>query len=73
MRKFTIPCSWEVCGELEIEADTLEDAISAAHYLGLPKESEVILDSFDINFNDCLHANRLDEGDCPAGPSFTTE
>ncbi len=56
MPKFKIACTWEVCGEFEMEADTMEEAIDKAveiedKYGGieLPDESEYVDGSFFID------------------------
>lgn len=53
MRKFKIPVSWEMCGIIEIEADTLKEAIERAKEnedaLPLPDDGEYIDASFVID------------------------
>lgn len=51
MKKFKIPVTWEVCGIVEVEACTLEDAIERfdngyGDMCGLPRDSEYIDGSF---------------------------
>jgi hypothetical protein len=47
--KYKIPCTWTVCGDLEIEADNLEAAILEAEDAPLPVTSEFIDGSFEVN------------------------
>lgn len=53
MPKFKIACSWEVCGEFEIEADNMNQALKQAaetkDIIDLPKDREYINGSFQIN------------------------
>lgn len=58
MKKFKIPVEWAVCAMVEIEAETLEDAVKifdeTIDDILLPTETEYIDDSFmraeqDIN------------------------
>jgi hypothetical protein len=46
---FKIQVVWQVTGTLEIEADSLEDAIELAYEKDLPKRSEYVDDSFKID------------------------
>ena len=56
MKTWTIPVSWSMCGKIEIEADTLEEAIEIAETddtIGLPdgdylEESWQVDDDIDI-------------------------
>ena len=57
MPKFRVCCEWEMCGEFEVEADSLEKAISQVAnceepYDCLP-DGEYIDDSFSINYDCC--------------------
>ena len=67
MPKFKIACTWEVCGEAEIEANTLEEAIDKAVEiedkqlgggLDLPDESEYVDGSFFIDPEMSKHLNK---------------
>lgn len=55
LKEFKIPVSWEVCGEVIIEAENLESAIAKAFEieksegLPLPTDSEYIDGSFKID------------------------
>ena len=46
MTKFKIPITWEVCGEIEIEAVSLEEAIKAVDFdpdeITVPEEWEIV-------------------------------
>ena len=46
---YRIPCTWTVCGVMEVEADSLENAIIKAKDEPLPQESDYIDDSFSVN------------------------
>jgi hypothetical protein len=54
MKKYKIPCSWVMSGTVEIEADTVGEAILKAEYAPLPTESEYIEGSFAIDL-ELLH------------------
>lgn len=49
--KYTIPCSWEMYGELTIEADSLEEACLKAEEdsAGLPEEKHYVDGSFEVD------------------------
>jgi len=47
--KYKIPCTWSVCGVLEIDAASLEEAIIEAEIAPLPTESDYIDGSFEVN------------------------
>ena len=52
MRKFRIPVTWEVNAVQEIEADSLEDAISIAEVdqtLDLPEKVEFVEGSYKVD------------------------
>jgi len=53
MATFKIACSWEVCGQFEVEADNLEQALKQAdkivNELKLPENPEYVDDSFHID------------------------
>jgi len=54
MKTYKIPCSWVMSGTLEIEADTVGQAILKAEYGPLPTESEYLEGSFVIDL-ELLH------------------
>jgi hypothetical protein len=51
MPKFRIAVEWEVCGIIEVEADSIDDAIEKVQDpdFPLPTDSDYIDDSFTIN------------------------
>ena len=51
---YKIPCTWVMSGTIEVEADTLGEAIVKAEQAPLPTESEYIEGSFAIDL-DLLH------------------
>ena len=54
MKKWKIPVTWEMCGMVEIEADTLEEAMKIVETdmsIGLP-EGEYIEGSFELSTDD---------------------
>lgn len=57
--KFTIPVSWNVSSEIEIEATSLDGALEQALYCDLPEESNYIDGSFEVN-TDCVEEMNLE-------------
>lgn len=51
MKTFKIPVVWEMCGYVEVTADTLEDAKEKALNAPLPigEDAEYVDGSFEIN------------------------
>ena len=49
MKTYKIPCSWVMSGTVEIEAETVGEAILKAEDAPLPTESEYIEGSFAID------------------------
>ena len=49
MNKYKIPVSWSVCGIMEVEANSLEDAIDKAEDMPLPTDTDYIDGSFEVN------------------------
>lgn len=55
MKKFTVACYWQLYGEFQVEADTLEEAIAKvndgteAPYNALPTDPEYVDGSFEVN------------------------
>jgi len=51
MKKFIIPCYWEMSGNIEIEAETVEDAVMIAEdpEQCLPLDSSYIANSFHVD------------------------
>ena len=64
MPTFKIACSWEVCGEFEVEADTLREALCWSNVVkledetSLPIDSEYIDGSFAIDPEMSKHLNK---------------
>ena len=54
MKTYKIPCSWVMSGTIEVEADTVGEAILKAEHAPLPTESEYIEGSFVIDL-ELLH------------------
>ena len=54
MKTYKIPCSWVMSGTIEVEADTVGEAILKAEDAPLPTESEYIEESFVIDL-ELLH------------------
>jgi hypothetical protein len=48
-RKFIIPIVWTLGANLEIEAESLDEAILMADSCDLPKDGEYINGSFEVN------------------------
>ena len=51
---YKIPCSWVMSGTVEIEAETVGEAILKAEHAPLPTESEYIEESFAVDL-ELLH------------------
>lgn len=60
-KKFKLPVTWEMCGVVEIEAESLEDAIEYfddnINHIPLPKDFEYVDGSFDLS---CREINYLE-------------
>ena len=54
MKTYKIPCTWVMSGNIEVEADTVGEAIVKAEYAPLPIESEYLEGSFVIDL-ELLH------------------
>lgn len=54
MKTYKIPCTWVMSGTIEVEADTLGEAIVKAEHAPLPTESEYIEGSFAVDL-ELLH------------------
>jgi hypothetical protein len=64
MKRFKIACSWEVCGEIYIEADSLEEAMKKAEEsedIPSPFDSEYIDGSFKVNKQVSLILNGVEQ------------
>ena len=49
MNTYKVPCTWVMSGTLEIEADTVREAVLKAEQASLPTESEYMEGSFRID------------------------
>ena len=51
--KIKLPVTWEVCGMIEIEADSIEDAVNKfdenIDFISLPSNGEYVDGSFDLS------------------------
>ena len=54
MKTYKIPCTWVMSGTIEVEADTVGEAILIAENAPLPTESEYLEGSFVIDL-ELLH------------------
>ena len=54
MKIYKIPCTWVMSGTIEVEADTVGEAILIAENAPLPTESEYIEESFAVDL-ELLH------------------
>ena len=54
MKTYKIPCTWVMSGTIEVEADTVGEAILIAENAPLPTESEYIEGSFAVDL-ELLH------------------
>jgi secreted Zn-dependent insulinase-like peptidase len=52
MGKYKVGCVWTMYGSVEVEADTIEEAMEKAHdpYLPLPENGVYLEDSFDVDY-----------------------
>jgi hypothetical protein len=48
-KTYTIPVSWTVVANMEIEAESLEEAIEIAEEEDLPTDNEYLDSSFEVN------------------------
>ena len=50
MKKYKIPCGWEMYGVMEVEADSLDAAIETARLHGeLPTNADYVNSSFEVD------------------------
>ena len=54
MKTYKIPCTWVMSGTIEVEAETVGEAILKAEHAPLPTESEYIEGSFAVDL-ELLH------------------
>lgn len=54
MPKFKIPITWEVCGEIEVEAESLDEAVEMVDFdpdeVTVPQEWEIVEGSVNTNY-----------------------
>lgn len=52
--KIKLPVTWQVCGTIEVEADSIDDAIENfdPHNEELPDDPSYVDGSFELSFND---------------------
>ncbi len=73
MKSWTIPVTWEMCGKVVVEADTLDEAMviacDEAGEIPLPVESNYVDGSWQLSTDDreeircCYNKNQPDEGE----------
>lgn len=70
MKKWNIPVTWEMCGIVQIEANTLEEAMEIVKNdvdVPLPFDKHYVDDSFDLSIveeeivRECYNDNQEDE------------
>jgi hypothetical protein len=66
MKTYKIPVSWTMITDMEIEADTIEEAFQKAEDMPLPTDAEYEDDSFEINAATALVTNELNAEDTAA-------
>jgi hypothetical protein len=63
MKEWSIPVCWQVCGIVNVEADTLERAMEIARdaegVLPLPGESDYVYGSWELSHDDADEIRRL--------------
>jgi len=66
-KKYKIPVLWQMSGIVEIEAESLEDAVIIAkndtntNELSLPTDGDYISDSFEVDDNDFSYIESINE------------
>lgn len=53
MKTYKIPVTWSVIGQVEIDAESLEEAILKAEDANLPTDSDYLEGSFSVD-HDCI-------------------
>ena len=48
MPKYRIPCSWQMYGVYEIDADSFDEAVATAEDSELPTEASFVMGSFEM-------------------------
>jgi|TARA_R110002051_G_scaffold161109_2_gene232763 hypothetical protein len=61
---YEIPCSWEVYGTMEVEANSLEEAITLAERddSPMPDASDYVDGSFEVDRDIAKEINKDDDG-----------
>jgi hypothetical protein len=61
MAKYKVCYEWSVCGEIEVEADSLDDAISIVDDMSMDDlEADYVDGSFEINHDFTLALNEVE-------------
>ena len=57
---YQIPCVWQMCGYVTVEADSLAKAVAIAQAAGtpLPSDAEYLTDSFEIDREKIYGSNK---------------
>lgn len=59
---FPIPCTWEVYGVIEVEAETQEEAVRyAIEEAALPTDGDYLSDSFKIDYDSDLYGTIIED------------
>lgn len=63
MKKFKIPVDWSMCADVEVQANSLQEAIDIVQlqWAELPMEGEYIDSSFQVNI-DCAYQMNDEQG-----------
>ena len=56
--KFMIPCQWEMCSTIRVEAKNLDEAIDIANDMDLPMDGEYVHPSFEIDHENAECCNQ---------------
>ena len=64
-KTFEVPVVWTMCDTLQIEADTIEDAIAKAQSMVLPK-GHYLEDSFEVDIDEVCEAENAMETEAPS-------
>ena len=59
MPRYRVPISWEMCGEIRIEASSLEEAIDIARDAILPTDGEYVDGSASVNEDLAAEMNHI--------------
>jgi len=58
MKTYRIPCTWTVSATMEIQANSLGEAIEIANEAPLPTDTDYIEDTFEVNNHIILYLNK---------------